>query len=185
MKPTQEVTNTLNAAYDTPQARFIALQNLAMRTATELEREQDLVKGLEGNLKACESENTDLKQQVEELKVEAKKILGSPTLRVAAEMAAARNQEIAQLRAQLTEAGKDKERLIFHLGNMLDEVLTTKRGEWPRHLYCIECGCNVSKSEQHKQNCKVGAANNEYDAAIEAQKKMKHRMLVHNTRPMQ
>jgi len=65
---------------------------------------------------------SDLNRQVEELKAEIEKILGSPTLRVAAEMAAARNQEISQLRAQLAEATKDKQRLDWLEKNGLVDV---------------------------------------------------------------
>jgi len=51
-----------------------------------------------------------------------------------------------------------KQETHLHLGNMLDETRTTRRGEWPRALHCLDCGCIVSKLDAHKPSCRIGQA---------------------------
>jgi len=60
--------------------------------------------------------------------------------------------------AECERLRRDKEQALVHLGNKLDEVWTTKRGDWPRDLFCAECGCNVSQQKPHKDNCHLGQA---------------------------
>lgn len=50
--------------------------------------------------------------------------------------------------------------LRLHLGNMLDETITTRRGDWPRLLHCVECGLGKSR---HKLDCKIGLAGDYLD----------------------
>ena len=60
-----------------------------------------------GEIPEGHTDNCDiwkLEREVKELRAALEKVLGSPTLRVAAEVAAARNAEIAELRRQLKDA---------------------------------------------------------------------------------
>ncbi len=50
------------------------------------------------------------------------------------------------------------------LGNMLDEMITTRRGDYPCDLFCMLCSANVTKSEPHHRSCIIGRAISFYDA---------------------
>ena len=57
----------------------------------------------------CATDSKAIGEKVEELKAELQQVLGSPTLRIAAEVASARNDDIAKLTAQNAELVKKLE----------------------------------------------------------------------------
>ena len=60
------------------------------------------------------------------------------------------------------------EQAVVALGNMLDETLTTYRGEWPRELFCRQCNCNISKGNPHTDACLIGQADAVYESLLAA-----------------
>jgi len=166
MKPTERVE--AQKWYDYDENTFVVTASLALEHATKLERVQNLYSEScrlgEEAMRNVRQENADLKRQVEELKAEVEKVNSFReqlrakhhqtgfTLYEINEQNAQITAENDQLRAQLAEATKDKERL-----------------DW---LGVSEEGCFDNLADVYfnypKPNCKK--IRQAIDAAIEAQK---------------
>ena len=71
-----------------------------------------------------------------------------------------------QGRRLLTEREVLKRRVIeltVHLGNMLDEIVTTRRNDYTGDLHCDICDCNVSRNKPHTSDCNIGKAHATFD----------------------
>lgn len=81
-----------------------------MEAVSDIPRTREIIAYIEQQFPAAVG-HIPLTEKIGQLERELNQVLGSPSLRVSAEIAKARNAEIEQLRARLAELEKDKARL--------------------------------------------------------------------------